>query len=292
MTFPEPPRPQPPLPPPRPAGFPPRRRPGIRLRSSSIIISVFLLVVAGAGVGIMVLFLSGRAVAAEVVTEPIATAGANPFMPSVGTDKPGVTPPAAAVGHFPADTPGLYGGTRNNAACDPAAMVTFLQANPDKANAWAGVLGISVASIPGYVAELTPVILRSDVPLSNHLPPLSAEALVLAPPPLPGVESWTMETRSRRATIGAMVYNKAGNRIALGSADGLLLPSVAAAVIGGTSIFGGRGGYAGSIVGALILTVLTSMLTVLNAPQPVRQIIYGAIILGVATAYARVTGER
>jgi len=45
-------------------------------------------------------------------------------------------------------------------------------------------------------------------------------------------------------------------------------------------------------VGALILTVLTSMLTVLNAPQPVRQIIYGAIILGVATAYARVTGER
>ena len=37
-----------------------------------------------------------------------------------------------------------------------------------------------------------------------------------------------------------------------------LLPSVAAAVIGGTSIFGGRGGYAGTIVGALILTVLTA----------------------------------
>ena len=37
-----------------------------------------------------------------------------------------------------------------------------------------------------------------------------------------------------------------------------VLPSVAAAVIGGTSIFGGRGGYAGTIVGALILTVLTT----------------------------------
>ena len=33
-----------------------------------------------------------------------------------------------------------------------------------------------------------------------------------------------------------------------------MLPSVAAAVIGGTSIMGGRGGYAGTIVGALILT--------------------------------------
>ena len=36
------------------------------------------------------------------------------------------------------------------------------------------------------------------------------------------------------------------------------LPSVAAAVIGGTSIFGGRGGYGGTIVGALILTVLAT----------------------------------
>ena len=44
------------------------------------------------------------------------------------------------------------------------------------------------------------------------------------------------------------------------SADVLLLPSVAAVIIGGTSIFGGRGAYSGSIVGALILTVLLSRL--------------------------------
>jgi hypothetical protein len=46
--------------------------------------------------------------------------------------------------------------------------LTFLQANPDKAAAWAGVLGIGVGSIPGYVAELTPVILRSDTYVTNH----------------------------------------------------------------------------------------------------------------------------
>ena len=46
-----------------------------------------------------------------------------------------------------------------------------------------------------------------------------------------------------------------------------LLPSVAAVVIGGTSIFGGFGGYAGTILGALILTVLDSLLTILNASQ-------------------------
>ena len=73
--------------------------------------------------------------------------------------------------------------------------------------------------------------------------------------------------------------------------DPFLLPSVAAAVIGGTSIFGGRGGYAGSIVGAVILTVLVTLLNVLDAPEAVRQILFGAIILAVAAAYTRITAE-
>ncbi|MFL5755024.1 MAG: ABC transporter permease [Chloroflexota bacterium] len=73
--------------------------------------------------------------------------------------------------------------------------------------------------------------------------------------------------------------------------DPYLLASVAAAVIGGTSILGGRGGYSGTIVGALILTVMTSLLTVLQMPEAVRQIIFGAIIVVVAAVYTRVTGE-
>jgi ribose transport system permease protein len=77
----------------------------------------------------------------------------------------------------------------------------------------------------------------------------------------------------------------------LNAADAYLLPSVAAAVIGGTSIFGGRGGYGGTIVGALILRVLLGLLGALNAPEPIRQIVYGAIILAVAAAYARITDD-
>lgn len=77
----------------------------------------------------------------------------------------------------------------------------------------------------------------------------------------------------------------------LGLVESSVLPSVAAAVIGGTSILGGRGGYSGTIVGALILTVLTTLLTVLQMPEGVRQMLFGAIIVAVAAAYARVTGE-
>ncbi|MBU2105104.1 MAG: ABC transporter permease [Alphaproteobacteria bacterium] len=72
----------------------------------------------------------------------------------------------------------------------------------------------------------------------------------------------------------------------------LVLPSVAAAVIGGTSIFGGRGGYTGTILGALILTVLTTLLTVLQMPEGARRILFGLIILLVTAAYLRIIEDR
>ncbi|WP_230978861.1 MULTISPECIES: ABC transporter permease [Phyllobacteriaceae] len=78
----------------------------------------------------------------------------------------------------------------------------------------------------------------------------------------------------------------------LSLAEPLLLPSVAAAVVGGTSIFGGRGGYTGTIVGALILTVLTTLLTILQMPEGARRVLFGAIILLVTAVYLRITEDR
>ena len=69
------------------------------------------------------------------------------------------------------------------------------------------------------------------------------------------------------------------------------LPSVAAAVVGGTSIFGGRGGYGGTIIGALILTVLATMLTLLQIPEGARRILFGMIILAVTALYVRLTNH-
>jgi ribose transport system permease protein len=66
---------------------------------------------------------------------------------------------------------------------------------------------------------------------------------------------------------------------------------VAAVVIGGTSIFGGSGSYSGTAVGALILTVLNSVLTLLDVPDAVKQILYGVIIVLLAAAYTRVLSQ-
>jgi ribose transport system permease protein len=111
---------------------------------------------------------------------------------------------------------------------------------------------------------------------------------------LAGVRNWQVllvvyslcGVLSAAAGILLVGFNNAAD---LGIGSPFLLPSVAAVVIGGTSIFGGLGGYAGTILGALILTVLDSLLTILNASQAVRQVIYGLIVLALAAIYARAT---
>jgi len=92
------------------------------------------------------------------------------------------------------------------------------------------------------------------------------------------------------AVSGILLAGRSGS-VDLQLATGLLLPSVAAAVIGGTSIFGGAGGYGGTILGALILGVLDSMLTYLNAGEAVQQMLYGSIVLLLAWLYARVMAK-
>ncbi len=93
------------------------------------------------------------------------------------------------------------------------------------------------------------------------------------------------------AAVAGLLASGLANTASIGLVTESVLPSVAAAVIGGTSILGGRGGYSGTIVGALILTVLTTLLTVLEMPDAMRQVLFGAIIVLVAAAYTRVTGE-
>jgi ribose transport system permease protein len=113
---------------------------------------------------------------------------------------------------------------------------------------------------------------------------------------LSGARSWQVLVllyviSSVLAGIAGFLISGFTNVASVTLADSYLLPSVAAAVIGGTSIFGGRGGYSGTIVGALILTVATSLLYSLGSPEAVRQILFGLVIVLVAAGYTRVTGE-
>ena len=96
--------------------------------------------------------------------------------PSVAIPSTTIVPPApqgppggaTVVPTVTGNKPGLYGGTGNNVECDASMLVSYLEATPAKASAWAAAEGIAVDQIRSYVAGLTPVILRADTRVTNY----------------------------------------------------------------------------------------------------------------------------
>jgi ribose transport system permease protein len=72
-----------------------------------------------------------------------------------------------------------------------------------------------------------------------------------------------------------------------GMGDAYLLPAIAAVVIGGTNILGGQGRYLGTVVGTILIVLLTSVLSIMQMPEAGRQIIYGLVIILMLLAYGR-----
>lgn len=73
----------------------------------------------------------------------------------------------------------------------------------------------------------------------------------------------------------------------LNMADEYTLLSVAAVVIGGTKLSGGKGGLLGGALGAVVLFLLTSILVALGLPSGVRQLIQGVVLLLIVLANSR-----
>ncbi|KRE44819.1 ABC transporter permease [Paenibacillus sp. Soil522] len=69
---------------------------------------------------------------------------------------------------------------------------------------------------------------------------------------------------------------------ALGS--GYELEAIAAVVIGGTSLSGGQGSILGTVIGALIMSVLTNGLRIMSVPQEWQVVIVGLVVIGAVYA--------
>jgi ribose transport system permease protein len=73
----------------------------------------------------------------------------------------------------------------------------------------------------------------------------------------------------------------------VGVGDPYLFTTLAAVVIGGTSLLGGWGGYGSTVFGVLVLTVLTSLLVGLGFSYAAQQSVIGLIIIPMVALYAR-----
>jgi ribose transport system permease protein len=74
--------------------------------------------------------------------------------------------------------------------------------------------------------------------------------------------------------------------------DPFLFPSIAAVAVGGTLLTGGKGSYFGTMAGALVLTLITSLLTTMQMPESVRRMVLGVTLLVMISIYGRQRGFR
>jgi len=81
------------------------------------------------------------------------------------------------------------------------------------------------------------------------------------------------------ASLAAMVLTGRLNSAQPSAGVMFELDAIAAVVVGGTSLFGGRGGVFGTLVGALIIGVINNGMNLLNVPSFYQQIVKGGVIL-------------
>ncbi len=89
------------------------------------------------------------------------------------------------------------------------------------------------------------------------------------------------------SAFGGVLLAGYGGKAAQSMGDAYLLPSIAAVVLGGTSILGGSGSYLGTVAGVILITLLQSILSVVQMPEFGRQIVYGVVIIGMLMLYGR-----
>jgi D-xylose transport system permease protein len=92
---------------------------------------------------------------------------------------------------------------------------------------------------------------------------------------------------STLAVVGGVLLSSRTNSVNPNTGGTLtLLYAVGAAVIGGTSLFGGRGRVLDAILGASVVTVIDNGMTLLNQPQGRVYIITGVVLLLAASVDA------
>ncbi|GHS99089.1 ribose ABC transporter permease [Synergistales bacterium] len=95
---------------------------------------------------------------------------------------------------------------------------------------------------------------------------------------------------SSMAALGGFLLVGYSGSAMLKMASSYTMLSVAASVIGGTQLTGGKGTMTGGFLGAIIFTILTNILTALNLPGGVRTLIQGTVLLIILAVYTR--GEK
>lgn len=143
------------------------------------------------------------------------------------------------------------------------------------------VLGVPWVIIFMVLFAVFGTMLQQATPFGRRLYAVgtSPRAAVIAGLPVRSLMILTYAVSGAAAGAAGILMVGYGGGATLTMGDSYLLPSVAAVVIGGTSILGGRGHYLGAVGGALLLTTISTIISSIGIAQGWRTIIYSVVIL-------------
>jgi ribose transport system permease protein len=143
----------------------------------------------------------------------------------------------------------------------------------------AGYVPMSVAVAIGVVALISVVLKATPLHSWISATGYSESAARLAGTPVDLVKIGAFCVSGACAGLAAVMLVSRQFSGSPTMADNLLLPAVAAIVVGGTAITGGHGSVWRSLAGALVVTLLRVGLPIVGVPSAYEQILYGAIIV-------------
>lgn len=131
-------------------------------------------------------------------------------------------------------------------------------------------------------------LVLKKTPFGRHLYAVggNAEAARRAGINVVGMKLAVFALASTLAALAGIMLTSRSTAVATQISSTLLLNAIAAAVIGGVSLFGGRGSVWAVVLGALIIGSLDNGLDLLNQDQSVKAIVQGAVLLLAVTVDA------
>jgi D-xylose transport system permease protein len=143
---------------------------------------------------------------------------------------------------------------------------------------FAGLLVVALVAFFSYVATRTT--------FGRHVYAVggNAEAARRAGINVPRIRIFVFMISGAMAALGGIVFASRLNSVDLTAGSGtVLLDAIAAAVIGGTSLFGGRGYVRSALLGALVIKTIENGLDLLGQTDAVKDITTGIILLAAVT---------
>jgi ribose transport system permease protein len=143
------------------------------------------------------------------------------------------------------------------------------------------ILWVCVIAVVSFILSLTTFGRRTyaigNNPLASYLAGVNVRLVTMLLYVLSGLF----------AALAGVLLVGFGGQASLGMGTPYLFQSIAAVVIGGVYMLGGRGHYLGAAAGAVTLVALVSVLLAMNMPDYGRNIIYGLVILVLLLLYGR-----